>query len=245
MSPARNSPLVGLAARLTAPTDRETYAALLSYFDSLPADDDMLKMAQLLGFVTLVGREIPGAVNALLEELRAQAATAGEHRQRIEDRLAKLPQEIADGVDPDEIADAMSERFRQQIAASGLQETAALLNQSLGHVHSLIAQVAVAFQPVPQQYKGIGETISSDLNKLVAASRAVQNHNSNLIARSQGDSWLKQVFLGFALALFGAVCGFLYEKKQTADWMADLDSQIQRIQPPVKAPKLPVTKKIR
>jgi hypothetical protein len=43
-----------------------------------------------------------------------------------------LPQEIKDGVDPDEIADAMSEHFRQQIAASGLQETAALLNQSLG-----------------------------------------------------------------------------------------------------------------
>jgi hypothetical protein len=82
--------------------------------------------------------------------------------------------------------------------------------------------VAVAFQPVPQQYKGIGETLSSDLTKLITASRAVQDHNSYLIVRSRDDSWLKQVFLGFALVLFGAVCGFLYEKKQTADWMANL-----------------------
>jgi hypothetical protein len=232
MTTTRNIPLVGLVDRLTAPTDKETYAALLSYFDSLPADDDMLKLAQLLGFVTLIGSQLPGALNDLLGEMRAQEASAAKYHERIDARLAKLPEEIAEGVDPEDLADALSESFRQQIAATGLEETAGLLEKSLGQINRLSAELATEFKPILQQYRGLGETISRDLTKLAAASTTLQQHNSILIAQAQEDSWLKQALLCLVLLLLGGVCGIVFEKSSTTDWIADLDSQVQRIQTP-------------
>jgi hypothetical protein len=230
MTAPRNIPLIGLADRLTAPTDKETYAALLSYFDSLPADDDMLKLAQLLGFVTLIGSQLPGALNDLLKEIRAQEASAAEYHERIDTRLAKLPEEIAEGVDPEDLADALSESFRQQIAATGLQETAGLLQRSLGQLKGLSAELSTELKPILQQYRGLGETVSRDLTKLVAASTALQQHNSILVAQAREDSWLKQAFLCLALLLLGGVCGIVFEKGNTTDWISDLDSQVQRMQ---------------
>lgn len=59
--PRCSSPLGGLLARLTDPLDRETYADLVSYFDSLPPDDEMFRFARLLGLLTLIGQRIPEA----------------------------------------------------------------------------------------------------------------------------------------------------------------------------------------
>ena len=42
--------LASLAGRLTEPQDRETYAALVSYFDSL------FRLVQLLGLLSLLGQ---------------------------------------------------------------------------------------------------------------------------------------------------------------------------------------------
>jgi hypothetical protein len=56
------SALSSLAARLTEPEDRETYAALMSYFNSLPEHDEMFRLVELLGLLTLAGQHIPDAI---------------------------------------------------------------------------------------------------------------------------------------------------------------------------------------
>ena len=50
-----------------------------------------------------------------------------EYRIRLEERLAKLPEEIAAGVQPEEIASAMAESFRQQIADVNLEQSAIVM----------------------------------------------------------------------------------------------------------------------
>ncbi|HWF48101.1 MAG TPA: hypothetical protein VG168_13920, partial [Bryobacteraceae bacterium] len=81
MTPAATpGALADLAARLTNPEDRETYAALVSYFDSLPPGDELFRLAQLLGLLSLLGQRVPDAINEFLTELRDQTAAAAEYR---------------------------------------------------------------------------------------------------------------------------------------------------------------------
>jgi hypothetical protein len=122
--------LTDLVARLTEPKDRETYAALISYFDSLPAGDELFQLARLLGLLSLLGQRVPDAVAELLIEMRDQTAVAAEYHTHVDARLASLPQEIAEGVDASAIANTMAEAFRQQIASTGLENTTALLRNA-------------------------------------------------------------------------------------------------------------------
>ena len=104
--------LAALFGRLTDPKDRETYAALISFVDSLPEGDELFRLVELLGLLSLVGQRVPMRSASFFTELRAQTkATANCHGQ-MDARLAALPQEIAAGVDVARLAKAMSERFR-------------------------------------------------------------------------------------------------------------------------------------
>jgi hypothetical protein len=68
--------LAGLSAHLTDPGDRETYAALILYFHSLPPGDELLRLAELFGFLSLLGQRLPDALSGLLEALREQTKAA-------------------------------------------------------------------------------------------------------------------------------------------------------------------------
>jgi hypothetical protein len=86
-------PLVSLVSRLTDPQDRETYAALISYFDSLPPGDELFRLVQLLGLLSLLGQRVPEALADFLAELRAQTKVSAEYHAQVDGRLARLPQE--------------------------------------------------------------------------------------------------------------------------------------------------------
>jgi hypothetical protein len=237
---ARGS-LSGLAARLTEAQDRETYAALVSYFDSLPPGDELFRLAQLLGLLSLLGQRVPEAAAELLAELREQTEAAGDYHAQVDGRLARLPQEIAQGVDAGAIAKAMSESFRQQLAATGLQETATLLNLSAKEIKTLAANIASALKPVTQEYKGVS---SAELGKLTAASRQLQEHNARLIVQERANALVRQGLLALVLFLVGGLCGIVLEKRQTTDVLSAFGSQIEQIQTS-PAPLVPPAKRRR
>jgi len=234
---ARGS-LIGLGARLTEAQDRETYAALVSYFDSLPPGDELFRLAQLLGLLSLLGQRVPEAAAQLLAELREQTKAAGNYHAQVDGWLARLPQEIAQGVDVGSIAKAMSESFRQQLVATGLQETAAILKVAAKEIKPLATNIASALKPVTQEYKGISATISAELGKLTAASRHVQEHNAQLILQERSNVWVWQGLLALVLFLVGGLCGIVLEKRQTTDILSGIVTQIEQIQTP-PAPSVP------
>ena len=230
--------LISLAARLTEAQDRETYAALVSYFDSLPPGDELFRLAKLLGLLSLLGQRLPEAAAQLLAELREQTKAAGHYHAQLDGRLARLPQEIAQGVDTGAIAKAMSESFRQQLAVTGLQETAAILNLAAKEIKPLATNIASALKRVTQEYKGISGIISAELGKLTAASRHVQEHNARLILQERSNVWVWQGLLALVLFLVGGLCGIVLEKRQTTDILSGIVTQIEQIQTP-PAPSVP------
>ncbi|HMJ21161.1 MAG TPA: hypothetical protein VK513_04610 [Terriglobales bacterium] len=230
-------PLVSLAGRLTEPQDRETYAALISYIHSLPPGDEFRRLAELLGFLSLLGQRIPDALRESVETFRQQSQSTALYHQKLDARLARLPAEIAEGVDPEELAEAMSESFRQQIAATGLDDTARLLSASVAGLRTVSAELATSVRPLTNQYAGIGTVISAELTRLTNASAQLRQHNADLIVQAAEERWLVKGLLAVALLVIGAVSGILYEKRTTTELLRDMGSELQRIQTPtVPAP---------
>jgi hypothetical protein len=235
--------LTDLVARLTEPKDRETYAALISYFDSLPAGDELFQLARLLGLLSLLGQRVPDAVAELLIEMRDQTAVAAEYHTHVDARLASLPQEIAEGVDASAIAQAMAEAFRQQIASTGLENTATLLRNASREMSAVTGLISASLRPLTQDYKSMAATISAELQKLMAASDRLREHNAHLFQDHHSSAWLGHGALALVLFLAGGLCGIFIEKRQTTDVLSKMGTQIQQLlHKCIAQPKTPFTK---
>jgi hypothetical protein len=223
------SALADLVARLTEPKDRDTYAALISYFDSLPPGDELFQLAQLLGLLSLLGQRVPDAVAELLIEVRDQTAAAAEYQAQVDALLASLPQEIADGVDAGAIAQAMAEAFRQQIASTGLENTATLLRNASREINALTGQISASLRPLTQDYKRMATTISAELENLTAASERLREHNAHLRQQERRSALVWHGILALVLFLAGGLCGIFIEKRQTTDVLSKMGTQIQQL----------------
>jgi F0F1-type ATP synthase membrane subunit b/b' len=182
---AGSDALRNLALRLTDPQDRETFGALVSHFQSLPPGDDLAQFVQMLGLLSLAGQRIPDALADFLQTFRAEIAASAEYRTRLEQRLASLPEEIAAGVQPEEIAAAMAESFRQQIAEVGLERSGATLRQSTAEVKALYLELSKTIKPAVNECKTVAGSLSEGVDKILKTSSGIRAHNTRLAAENQ------------------------------------------------------------
>jgi len=212
-----------LADRLTNTQDRETYSSLMCYLNRLPPGDEFRQLAELLGLLSLLGQRIPDALAEFLEEFRSKANAEAEYCAKVEARLANLPREIADGIDPATVAKAMSESFRQQLAASGLQDTASLLKAAVITLKSLSGEVSTELKP-------LAATFSDETKKLLASARQIAEENARLLLQQKKTKWVWACLLGIVLFLLGSLYGQVLEKRNTTDSFENISFHLQRIE---------------
>ena len=222
-----------LAGRLTDPQDRETYAALISYVNSLPPGDELLRLVELLGLLSLVGQRVPDALGEFLQELRAQTSAARHYHGEVDARLAALPQEIAAGVDVAGVAKGMSEAFRQQLATTGLHDTAGLLKAATITIRGLSDDLTTTLKPAAGEYRGIALALAAETTKLAKTAGEVEELNHRLIIQQRSNRWGLLALAGLVMFLVGGLAGIVLEKRQTADLFSNIGSQIERVQTPV------------
>ena len=232
MTASATNALAGLAGRLTDPEDRERYAAIVLYLQALPPEDEFRHLAELLGLLSLAGQRVPEALAEFLSELRTQTKATAAYYGQVDSRLAGLPQEIAAGVDPVVIARSMSEAFRQQLAATGLQETAQLLKVATATIQQLSGDVTGTLKPAVAEYRGIVSNISTQVKKLDSAARQVEQHNAALMVRERSNRWALQAVGALLLFVVGGLCGIVIEKRGTTEVLSKVSAQIERIQAP-------------
>jgi hypothetical protein len=131
---SRDDLFEAIAQRLD-PSQREYFYQRMLYFRQLRPDDELLRIVEAMGFLALVIRDAPQAVATEREQIaetlashlasfrELAGATEASHRA-LEDRLTRLPADIAKGIKPAAIAQAMTESLRQQFVQSGLPTTA-------------------------------------------------------------------------------------------------------------------------
>ena len=169
---------------------------------------------ELLGLLSLLGQRLPDALAELLTELRAQAKVSADYYGQVDARLALSPRR-SPLVWMWPHCRSMGEAFRQQLAATGLQDASALLRASSGEITALSGQIAAALKPVTHEYQKVSATITSEVAKLSAASREILDNNAQLIVQERSSSWMWRGMLALVLFLLGGLCGIVIEKRQT------------------------------
>jgi hypothetical protein len=190
--------------RLTADKDRQEFAELLHWFRSQPADDEFSKVAKLLGFLTLVGNNLPEALAEEARAIRLLSERIEKANAATDERLSKLPSEIAASLDPSAIAKEMSHSFRQQLSQTALHETASLMKAAVITLKSLSTELVTTLQPVSVTLSEKTTTLLSTLKELdqVEQQAAVERGKSN-------SATVLQAFLFFAVFVVGGVAGYL------------------------------------
>ena len=137
-SPNGDADFIDEIAELLPPEQRALWYRDMAHLRRLPADDELLRIARAMGFLALITRQAPveiaserqklaAAVKEAVSAIEALRHVTATFHQEIENRLAKLPNEIAEGVNPTSIATNLAESLRQQFMQSGLPETSKAL----------------------------------------------------------------------------------------------------------------------
>jgi DNA repair exonuclease SbcCD ATPase subunit len=257
LPPSEKDPLWSLANQLPEAQDREWYAQLVSYIHTLQPTDELVKIAQLFGFLTMMGHKLPEAIQQKQSDLREmllkahaafreQVETNANYHAELHKRLSQLPAEIADGVQPQAIVKAMSESFRQQIQNTGLQETEALLSTAAKDLKKTTKELAEAIEPITAQYNDLAykvERRSADLNtqsnNLAATAEQIQTKNAELVAQAQRVNWMSMAALTVFALLIGVFCGITWEQRNVGSLVVDLQTQVGELQQIIKG--LPAT----
>ena len=177
--PAESDFIDDIAALLPA-EQRPLWYRDMAHLRRLPADHEMLRIARAMGFLALVTRQTPAQIAIEREQLatilgdsikaiQSARRDAVALSQQLEERLAQLPAEIAEGISPAAIAAKLSESLRQQFVASGIPETA----QALAVVSKQTKQIAGEFdqssKELTDSYRGAADEARRALNQLCAS----------------------------------------------------------------------------
>jgi hypothetical protein len=95
--------------KLLKPERREYFYQRMLYFRHLRPEDEMLRIAEAMGFLALVIGEAPQEMarereqlaeilTRFMESLQAAYQVSVQYHQQLEERLSKLPAEIAEGI---------------------------------------------------------------------------------------------------------------------------------------------------
>jgi len=128
-------------SRLVPSELQREYYRVLAHTRSLNPDDEMLKILEAMGILALITRHTPADIAAererIQEMLDIHLQFAGEAQQRmlkynqlLESRLAALPSEVEEGLNPEKVSKLLGESLRQHLAQTGIEDAANALQQT-------------------------------------------------------------------------------------------------------------------
>jgi len=147
------------------PDLRAAYYRELVHCRSLPENDEMLRIIRVLQILTFLIHQAPERIvtererferflTPAVDALEKTGQSNREYQAQLDQRLAHLPQEIADLIQPKVIADALNESLHQQFVQSTIPETARLLEIVAKENKRVSAEFANAASLLENAYNG-------------------------------------------------------------------------------------------
>ena len=215
-------------ASLLDPSQREYFYQRMLYFRHLRPEDELLRLVEAIGLLTLLIREAPQAVARereqmaqLLETSLATIHGAGEagqaYQRQLDARLSQLPADLAEGISPEAIARAITESLRQQFVQSGLPATADALSaishqltQATGQFQRAAAELSLCAGRADEARRASDQMTTSVAKATETARVAVETVREEFRLECVRAMWL----LCGTACLFGMLLGIVFERSR-------------------------------
>jgi hypothetical protein len=157
-------------ARLVPEGLKTEYYRVVAHAQTLSPDDEMLRILEAMGVLTLIIRQTPSDISEEREQIRdllehylqTTRETQGcivEFGKDIDNRLSGLPKEIELGLNPMRISALLGEALRQHLAATGMKETVASLEQTVTQMRTAQQYLVSALKDVGDPHYGVAAKV--------------------------------------------------------------------------------------
>lgn len=117
---------------------RSDYYQELRHCRSLPSNDEMLRILRAMQFLTMLMVQVPERVGTEREKferlladgmrtLQSAVESSKAYQEQLDQRLERLPENIATRINPEAVAGEINESLRQQFVRSTIPDTARAL----------------------------------------------------------------------------------------------------------------------
>jgi hypothetical protein len=219
------------------PAERQAeYYRVIAHTRTLSPNDEMLRVLEAMGILALLTLE--SAVSKADEIEKRMAGYA----LRLESRIAQLPKELHEGLDPPRMAKLLGESLRQCFQQSGLSETAGMLGQSCSEMQATQKRLVNVLQEVAHPDGGVIAKVRSANESLLRSMATRAQQIDDLLGRLETQVWATwlPVVASAALALgFFLGTWFASERPATPETPSAARSQQGLAAPDVPAQALP------
>ena len=209
--------------KLVKPERREYFYQRMLYFRHLRPEDEILRIAEAMGFLRLVIGEAPQEMAREREQLaeilaRSAEAMQAAHRaslqyhQRLEARLTQLPAEIAEGISAEAIAAKLSESLRQQFQETGLPAVAHAIGVQARTLHLTSKELSVVLGEFGDPKNGAVPRVHEALTWMKADLKNAADHVRVEMNGLGKELWRTIAILCLGALMIGFFMGTLYHR---------------------------------
>jgi hypothetical protein len=220
---AAEQSLFDAIAALLPTEQREYFYRRMAHLRQLSPNDEMLQIAEAMGFLALVTRETPSAIaverqqiEAVLQKtvtaLQMAHKNAMDYQQQLEARLTKLPQEIAMGISPEAIAAKITEGIRQRWTETGLPVTADAIGTHACSLNSASRELAAALRLFADPHSGAVPRVNQALSGMNADLRNATDHVRTMMSSLGKELWRSIAILCAVCLGIGGLLGMMFER---------------------------------
>ncbi|MBV9154646.1 MAG: hypothetical protein JO097_00155 [Acidobacteriaceae bacterium] len=210
-------------AKLLKPEQREYFYQRMTYFRHLRPEDEILRIAEAMGFLAVVIRETPlemaqerelfgDLLASSLQAMQVSYQASVAWQKQMENRMAKLPEEIARGMNADIIAAKLSESIRQQFQQTGLPIVADTMSAQATTMRQASRELTAALEKFAHPSDGAVSRVTQGLRSMKAD---LQNASEHIRAQMNGLgkqlNWTIGVFCSGTLVI-GLILGSFYQR---------------------------------
>ena len=232
---------------------RDAYFREMAYCRQLQESDEMLRILRVMQFLTLLMEQVPERVAINREKLEQLFAAANQslektlhaslaHQHQLDQRLVKLPEIIAAGMEPKAVAAKINESLHQEFLKSTIPETARTLGVIAEQIKKTASEFGTTAGTLGMAYSGAAadarQAIDSLSSTIRSAAKYAQSAAEDLSSKFKDAYWGTLIGLSVTALLLGLFFGTVLDK-----WIAPpREKIIERVLVSENQPEPPPTK---
>jgi len=203
---------------------RADYYRELRHCRSLPENDEMLRILRAMQYLTLLMVQAPARAAAVgerfeklfesaLDTLQKTLLSGQAYQRQLDERLSRLPLEIAAGISPRAIAANINESLHQEFVKSTIPQTARALAHSAAQMEKVSAEFKTTASTLGDSYQGAAEAALRSIQNMESAisqAAATARRAANELSEDFREEYRWSLYALTSLALFiGLILGIM------------------------------------